>query len=603
LAKIGSWWADKGQKHDAIWALASNLKQRQRPRMEIEKRYARLYANRNMLGLDSFNYYRSDSRIMPDEERIKLNVVRTIIDTIHAKIAVEQPRVTVQTNGADFAVRSKAKKIQKFTDGILELSGSYVEMLKAFRDAEIMGTGVVKIYDDWGNIKLERTLKHEILIDEEECYYGRPTQLHQVKTISRAKLIEMFPKFEAKILQANKVKTEFTIPSDISDLVTVIMSWHLPSGPKSKDGRYICCTDNCDLVDVIYDKNGFPFEFIKWSEPQYGFWGTGIVEELQPLQIEINRLLISAQKGMRAASNPMIFIPAGSSISKMHLSNEVGIIIPFVGSPPIIRVHQTVHPEIFQQIETLYHKCFEITGISQLSASGTKPVGVTAQVAMRELQNIESERFSVIQRIYYNAFVNIAKKMIALARDLYADDKTDTEIIIKDRKFIEKINWKDIDLEEDAFELGLDLSSKLPLTRAGRISTFTEWYQAKLIDTDTWRSNINFPDTTEANELLDAPKEYIRETVYKILYDGDMIPPEDHDDLQFAYKYSIMSYQQAKLNKFPEDRIDLLSRYISSLEFKLKAAEPPPPPPMGPQAIPGAPQQPPPGPPAVNIPQ
>lgn len=587
----GDWWNKKGQKHSDIFSIVENLQARAKARIESEKRYARLYSNRNILGLEAFNYYRTDPRSPPEEDRIRLNVCSALVDTVTSKLAIEQPRVVALLNSADFDVRSKAKDLQKFIDGVLESSGSYVEMLKAFRDAAIMGTGVVKVLDEWGNIKVERIPKHEINIDEEEAFYGCMSQLHQTKTVSRAKLLELYPNKAKEIKQASRVSSERIPTSEMSDLITIVMSWHLPSSPEAKDGRYVLSVDTGDIIDEPYKSKDFPFVFIKWKEPIFGFWGTGIIEEIQSLQLEINRLLMSAQKAMRAASNPMIFVPAGSSMSKMHISNEIGAIIPFVGSPPVVRVHQTVHPEIFNQIENLYRKCFELIGVSQLSATGRKPEGVNAAVAMRELQDIESERFSTIQRTYNLGFVGIATKAVALARALYAEDEADTKLFIKDKKFLSTINWSSIDLEEDQFSLDLDTANKLPLTRAGRINTITEWYQAELISTDEWRSLINMPDIQEESELRDAPKEYIREVIYRILFFGDLMLPEDHDDLEFAYKYSIMSYQRAKLDKYPDDRIELLSQYISAVEFKLKALEQPAPPEQ--QALPPGPAAPP----------
>lgn len=585
-----SWWNIKGDKFNDIKALIEHLQAKSKSRDELDKQYTRIYTNRNIMGLSSYNYYKIDPRREADDDNIRLNVVASVIDTLNSKLAVEQPRVVTLTDGADFPIRSKAKYLQKFIDGILESSGAQKEALKAFRDAEIVGTGVLRVFSEWGNIKCERIPKHEILVDDEEAFYGSVTQMHQIKVMSRDKLIEMFPKKKAKIKAASRVEKQNISTYDISDLVEICMSWHLPSGPGAKDGRHCVTIETADLVDEPYTKDDFPFVFINWKDPIHGFWGSSITEELKPLQVEINRLLISAQKAMRAASNPMVFIPAGSSISKMHLSNEIGVIIPFVGQPPIIRVHQTVHPEIFQQIENLYRKCFEIIGLSQMSASGKKPSGVNAAVALRELQHIESERFSTVLRGYSNAFVSLAEKMIGLARDLYAENESDTKVFIKSKGFLNKINWSDIDLAEDQFTLDLDTANKLPLTRAGRISAVTEWQQAGIISADEWRELMSMPDLNEENELRNAPKEYVREVVYNILFNGDLLPPEANDDLAFALKYSIMQYQRAKLDKYPDDRIELLSQYIAAVEAKMKqameqqqasqqAAQPPAPPP------------------------
>ena len=584
-----NWW-DSTTPEFAISALVHQLKARRGPRLEIEKRFARLYSNRFFLGMQSWNYFRLAPHAQGlDEDRLRLNAIAAVIDTITSKLAVEQPRVVCLLNGADFQVRAKSKDLQSFIDAVLESSGAYTELLKAFRDAEIFGTGIVRLQEEFGQIKAERIYKHEIVIDEQEAFYGKIGQLFQCRTLARYKLLELYPK-KAKLVAASGFQAPDSgtqkLP-ETADLVSVTEAWYKPADPETP-GRHVVCTDAGILEDEEWNKQDFPFVFLHWKEPIFGFWGDGIVEDLQSLQIEINRLLISVQKAMRAASNPMIFIPAGSAISKMHISDEIGAIIPYVGKEPTIRVHQTVHPEILQQIEYLYRKCFETTGVSQLSASGVKPAGVTAQVAMRELQNIETERFSVVQRSYSKAFVECAKKMIGIVRDLY---ETHQEVVVKlkGKEFLDSIDWAKIDLTEDQFELSLDTANKLPLTRAGRISALTEWLQAGIIQPDEWREAMDMPDLNEEAKLRNAPQEFIREVVNEILYKGNLIPPENHDNLTFAYKYSIMAYQKAKLEHYPDDRVELLSQYISLIEAKMdeaaQQAAPPPAPPIlpGPQ--------------------
>ena len=51
-----------------------------------------------------------------------------------------------------------------------------------------------------------------------------------------------------------------------------------------------------------------------------------------------------------------------------------------------------------------------------------------------------------------------------------------------------------------------------------------------------------------------------------ILSDGEYMEPEPMDDLSFAYKHSVMSYQRAKIAKIEEERLAMLLDYISEVE-------------------------------------
>ena len=67
-------------------------------------------------------------------------------------------------------------------------------------------------------------------------------------------------------------------------MVKVIESWHLSSGPKAKDGKHTICT-NATLFKEDYDKEYFPFVFFRWNVRPVGFFGQGLAEQLQGLQL------------------------------------------------------------------------------------------------------------------------------------------------------------------------------------------------------------------------------------------------------------------------------------------------------------------------------
>ena len=87
----------------------------------------------------------------------------------------------------------------------------------------------------------------------------------------------------------------------------------------------------------------------------------------------------------------------------------------------------------------------EVAGISQLSATSRKPSGLDAAVAMREYQDIESDRFQLVAQRYEKSFLDAAKIVLDMQRDIGS-------VVIKAVKgsVVEEIDFKkDADLDDN----------------------------------------------------------------------------------------------------------------------------------------------------------
>lgn len=568
------WWRNSSDPHEHIHELIAGLRADQQPQRLDDLRYAKMYCNRNFTGFGPHEYHRLDKRSRRNDDGLRLNVIANIIDTIVSKLSVNAPRVVVSTTDAPFNIRSKHRPLQYFIDGALEESGAFMQGILAFKDACIVGTGCLKVERDGKKVNVARVPKHELTIDDEAAYYGDLNEIHQTKLLDRQVAISLYPDHKRILEKTSAVKGGAGIR--MSDMIAVTESWHLGLGDEM--GKHALTVENGTLSVDDWDLP-LPFVFVHFKNPLMGFWGQGVVEELRPTQREINKLLMFIQESMSKVSSPMVFLQAGSAISKPYLSGTVGAIVPYDGQPPIIRPHQAIHPEVYQHVWQLESKMYEISGVSKMSASGKKTPGVNAAVAMREMQSIESERFSVVQKSYEEMYKELARVIIALVRDLYASGE-DYEVEAEVGSLASRIKWSEIDLEDTDYRLTLDTASRMPLTRAGKQVMFLEWLNLGIIDRSKYFNLVGVPDGDEEIEIQNAAKEYIRECVYRIIYKDEDIDPEPSDDLKFAYKHAIQSLQRARLDEFPDESISRLENYISAIEqliAKAKQAAAPPP--------------------------
>jgi hypothetical protein len=444
------WYKAKSDIHSSVFAFVKRLDQQQSYRQQDNLKHMRLYGNYEFSAVSSHAYMRSESSYSI-LNRVTLNVVQSMVDTVVSKIGKNKPRPYFLTDDGDFTLQRRAEKLTKFVEGQFYATDFYEKAQQAFKDACIFGTGAVKIYREGDEIKCERTFIDEIMVDDNESYYGSPRQMHQRKWIHKDVLKAQFPKsagaIEAAASDSGRVN-EFKDRN--GDMLLVIESWRLPTSKKGDDGRHTICIANETLWEEDYTKKYFPFVFFRWNTKPLGFFGQGISEQLLGLQLEMNKILKTIQVSMHLVSIPKLFVEASSKIVTAHLDNKIGSIIKYAGTPPTPGTLGSIPPDLFNHLDRLYSRAYEIIGISQLSAQSQKPGGLDSGKALRTFNDLESERFMEVAQRRENVFLDASKILIDYAKDI-AEETKNYEVKCPGSGFLKTINWDDVQMEEDQY--------------------------------------------------------------------------------------------------------------------------------------------------------
>lgn len=584
------WWKEPEEDQFLhITAVTNGIIESQSYRQIQNLRYARLYANQEILGFGVGLYDRTNQTAISN--RISYNVVKACVDTACSKIAKMRPRVIALTSGGSWSLQQRSKKLSKFIAGVFKDSNAYQEMSAAFQDAAVFGTGAVKVYHDGERIHTERVFINELIVDDAEGVYGKPRQMHQIKYISKDVLIDMFPEKAQEILNASgQIKFDRALPSSFSgDMAVVRESWHLRSGKNAKDGRHCITIENCTLLSEPYERDYFPFIIMRWSRKLLGFFGMGLGEELLGIQIEINKLLRDIQSAQNLACVPRVLIESGSSVVEDHINNKIGSIVKYTGTKPDIVTANAMPSELYNHLETLFNKAFSITGISQLSASSQKPAGLNSGVALREYQDIETERFALVSQHYEDCFIQLGEQIIDLASEL-AELNPQLSITVPGSNLIEEIKWKDIKVGQDQFLLQLYPASLLPTQPAGRLQKVQELLQSGMINQTTAKALLDFPDIEDAMDMELAAWNDIHAVIEHIMETDEYSAPEPFMNPQLCIQIAQSYYLKAKTRRVEEEKLELLRRFIEDSAALIEAAQPPQPEqPEVPQAVPEAP--------------
>lgn len=576
------WWnSDEKDIASSIFTVVNRIHSDQRGRRINNLRYARLYSNK-----DYTDYL---AKVVYSEfgQTISLNVCRSVTNTAAARIAKDNPRALFLTENGDYSMQERAKKLTQYTSGIFTQNNIYNKGQQAFIDACTWGTGILKHFRRYGNILSERVLPDEIYVDEAEGRYGDPRQLHHRKGVDENVLIAAAMEWNKDKSDADKKalverirsSERYALRGITTNLVTTVESWHLPSSPHSNDGRHTICVSNQVLVDEPYKFEEFPFTFLHYNPSLIGFWGDGLISEIVGVQLEINTIVLRIKQSMDLISVPRVLIDRGSDVNPDHITNEIGSIVHYTNKAPIFETAQAQPRESYEYLDYLVRKSYEIPGISQLSASSRKPTGLDSQPALREYQDIESERFALVAKRYQEMYLNVAKQYVTLSREEYKNNKK-LSVKVGDMnrnsaKFIERIEWKDVDLEDDKFSLKIYPTNLLPKSPEGRIQRVQELLNGGLIDQELAISLLDFPDVENYFSLKTAAIDDIKRIISQILDKGQYEAPEPYMNLDMAVKMMQSAYIRAKIDGVPEKRLTMMQNFIAQ-SMQLLQPEPPP---------------------------
>lgn len=584
------WWlADKDILAEAVMSQVKAIIQADRGRIDSYNTYAKLYGTWTPTFWNGYQLANTGKPTAPMRDRLTYNIVQSCIDTLTARIAQNKPKPMFLTSAGESKLQRKAKKLDSFCYGLFYQNNFYEMAPKIFRDACVFGEGILHSYAFDGKVCHERVLPYELLVDYLESHYGPESTktIHRIKNIDRTELGEAYPEHADLIkLMTNTSVFISAANRSVSDTVTVVESWRLQVGGQT--GRHCIVTENAVLLDEDYDKDFFPFAVLRYSPRLYGFYAQGMAEQLVPSQVEINRTLISIQRSLYLGGTNKIFVKAGSKVIKSHFDNMIGTIMEYAGdTAPQYVVPQLVQPEIYSHLENMIQKGYQLPGVSQLSASSLKPMGIDSGKALRAVDDIQVQRFQTVAQSYERFAVDVSRNDVSVAKDIYKDVR-DLSVRVPGKRFIETIKWKEVDMEDDEYHLQVYPVSKLPNDPEGRLATIQEMMQSGLMSPETGRRQLDFPDLESEENLANATTDYLHKILDDIVDSGKFTAPDGYDRLPKAKELALEYYAKGKLNNLAEDRLELLRQFMKQIDFLMPmgAAGGMPQPPMAPQANP-----------------
>lgn len=416
----------------------------------------------------------------------KINVIKSVIDTLVSKLANQKVRPYLNPVNGLFSTRKIAKQAQQYFDIVYDKEHVQEKVSKAYRNACIFGIGYLFYNPFTKTIDVPGTW--QVGICNTEKGYGKPTKL----------LIED-KNFPITQLGNYGIKEKYT-----SEYVNFKLFFDtiehkmyiLINGKKVKEEKY---ESDCIPVVEVYN-----------TVPIFGTRTVSIVDELDGIQTNIDLINQKISTAAQLTPGNVTYVQAGSNLNASDISNRTGMAYTVKMGPgqnqlPVVNVTPAPFDPMWQSLLDSYVKqAYEIVGVSQLSAQSQKPAGLDSGVALQTLSDIESDRFMVQLQGYTNAFVDLANLIIEVNED--------GSILPKSVDTAE-YSWKDIRKQKDLFKVqfsAMSILSKDPQTKLQQIMQLT---QIGLITTDKLATYLDSPDLEDVYRGASAIKDAIDATI------------------------------------------------------------------------------------------
>lgn len=289
----------------------------------------------------------------------------------------------------------------------------------------------------------------------------------------------------------------------------VIEAWIKPGNSQliPKGGRVVVIDEHVvDFSDEGLPYNHGQYPFAKMSAVQTGtFYAASVIEDLIPIQREINRTRSQLIEARNAMAKPGIFYRSNSIDPDKWTSATAQLIEvkPGMEYPQPIPLPQM--PNYVPQLEAGFLSDMEdISGQHQVS-KGSAPPGVTSGTAIQFLQESDNSFMYTVHSSLEECVQKIASQSIQLAIQ-YWDSYRLVKYVGKNNQVSAKY-LQAADLK-GATDVKVEGGSSLPESKAARIAMFSDFMARGYIPVDQGLKLMNMSSMSKFYELMDLDENH-----------------------------------------------------------------------------------------------
>lgn len=517
-------------------------------------------------------------------------VIANALDTLVSKIGKSEVMPVARAVGMRRSRQERAKRLSHWVRGQVMALRVHRLARRALRDAAMYGSGALHTFrglDD--RPRVERVWIGDLGVEEWEEEYGDVRTLFRMMTIDRAVAIKRWGSKATELRTAEySFGEERGSRTIVGAPITVMECWRLTTG--GVKGRHLICTSSCTLLDEEWDSQAFPVKFLHWVEDTERFFGIGLVESMAGEQAALDNITEKIEECFDMGG-PKVLIDTVGDVTCEKISNTPYEMIKYTstagGQPPQWISPPAISADYRQHQEVLIDRCYEMHGISQLSATSRKPAGLDSAIALDTYSDIESERFYHQTRDFEGLVVEVGEGLIVVAEGIADDksltDKTKADVLCSTKAEVRMIRFEDARIPSDRRSLEVESVSLFSNTFSGRVQQLDHLRQMGIVKgEDQFLELMDDPNLRKLRSLASAGRHTVEVQVERCLM-GKRQVPDPVMPLPYALEYASKALLDAilELGIDEDDEADaelekgigVLRSYIADVDTFLREAE------------------------------
>lgn len=567
-----------------------------------------LYEGCRLPGLSPAAYLRAATYDSDEYKKLRWNIPRSLVHTVQAKLAGKnKPKVQFVTSAASWQQRRRAYHLDRFAEAQMHLrQGQYGNIWElaalVLLHSLDLGDGFAYVYADdiEQQVAVEPIFPWQLFVDPNDAAQGRPQCLFLSRPFDRDKLASEYQGDEralAAIKSAPSISqtkgTGMTQSGDAffkggvrsAEQIEVIDAWSLPTGKDDKGkptgGWHLRCVDGKGLERVPWVRNEFPFARLRWAPQIQGYWSQSLVGEVRPISDEINAIVQRLSDCVRLTQKGVWLIP-NDCVKEGDLEGNddcVNVHYDAVAGKPEFMSPSPFDQATIEWLRMNIEQCYGLPGVSQMSAQARKDPGVDAAIAMRTIQDVETERLGTQQNGYELFFVDIARHMIACTREL-AEKNPGYSVRWPGESFLKEIKWKDVDLPEDQYIMRPYPVSGMKNTPTDRLQLAQDMFGAGIFSPTALEQSVLYLNSKDhlsgggdkQEKLIERYIESWLDATPETLESGEFKfrSPFPYLKLPAAMLQVAEAYVDAQLDDAPDFNLDFFLRWIEQADTTLQ---------------------------------
>lgn len=336
------------------------------------------------------------------------------------------------------------------------------------------------------------------------------------------------------------------------------------------EGCRIKYTHDCILewIDFPYDDGELPAVYGTDVDIYSEFWGRSFIYNIEQMQRFYNNVQAAQARDFSLLNAPKWIVQKGT-VNVHSLNNDVTVVEVKGGAfEPKVVTHKPTNSQGMEMQDRLEEKISRHSFVNDISR-GQVPTGVTANSALRFLDEQESQSIEVRVNKRKKKVLKIYRMMLSRMRQYYkAGDGRMVRILGKNNEYMIR-SFKEANFSR-IYDIRIQNTSSLPDTKTGKI--------AAIIDLNAATQTDPIFRKEEVVELLEMGNDEAfkskatvsltaANTCLEMILEGEKVEPQMWWDFLVTYAVFDKHIQTVGFNKYTDPRIQaLVGEFMTTLE-------------------------------------